>query len=737
MSRKKTNWNEGLYSGARWQHLYPDTYTRTTTTWQTRVGRRNSEFGTFANLLGLNTSFDDLHKSDGESPYLRNVRYMGEKEQVQRAQVTSRNGAELLGVKSFKTIPAAEEEYFIEMWEGRAIEFDLSKNDGLLIGGAIDIRNIEKAKGRLRIFLKENASSKEICDANIDLSIISNLKYNRRNFRFINPLNMKNGVTIRLEIEGDVHPDDCGVTDTPRKIRLKINGNGSHRQADYVRPNTTKCLREVGYEWAEEPGQICFEQHLSEEAPMPRGTLVCTSEGKFLVFPIKNTKGIELWRFDVDNKKYEQIDTSDAPIDPRSTAVRFAQGLGKLYYVDGYSALQRVDLSTWKAELAIAKPEEIDVEDVTPEDLQAQKGASLIIRIRQRIILAGFRDDPNFVQYSILNSLTGTADEPTENAGVQYDQFSDVSWFYSPDKSPKDTVCAPITALAENDGNLVVFREDGCSIWNMGNEFDGAQQADNFSFNIGVSSQEDVCNMNGNIFFYNKSEGLRRFSGAEATFQSSKIDNELRKIPEDSPRFMIAHANKVRFYCDLKDRGYADHAFLFMSALAQSSPWYCDDNVPVCWAVGDQTSDTIYAMHANYPAIYIVDSPDKYSDFDSSITMAYDTPYKSPGTYSGWNILRRVFLRIVAEATNVWFIGVDFDHSDKPAVWRKYIEHVEDEPIPAEAIFDNTADSGVQVVSLSMRAKCRDYQVRIRVSTYDAPAMLQMISSDYGQVRAL
>ena len=98
MARKKVNGYESLYSGARWQRFYPDVYTRTTKgTWQTRQGRRNYEFSTFNNLLGLNTSFDDIHKSDGDSPYLRNVRYMGEKQEIQRAQVTSRNGAELHG----------------------------------------------------------------------------------------------------------------------------------------------------------------------------------------------------------------------------------------------------------------------------------------------------------------------------------------------------------------------------------------------------------------------------------------------------------------------------------------------------------------------------------------------------------------------------------------------------------------------------------------------------------------
>lgn len=737
MARKKINGYESLYSGSRWQRFYPDVYTRTTKgTWQTRQGRRNYEFATFQNLLGLNTSFDDIHKSDGDSPYLRNVRYMGEKQEIQRAQVTSRNGAELLGVKSYDTTAAPKAEYYVDMWEGRALEIDLPKADTLLIGGAIWIKNTERAAGRLRIFLRETGQ-REICDANIDLSVVNNTKYDKRTFRFINPINLKNGATLRFEIEGDMAPDDCGDYKEPRRIQIRTSGQGNHRAADFTRPNTEECMREVAYDWKDEPAIVCFEQHTCKETPMLKGVQVCTDEGKFLVFPIKSTDGITLWRFNVETKEYTQIDTSAAPVDSRATAVRFAQGLNKLYFVDGYSYLQRIDLASWKSELALAKQEDIDTPGVTPQDLQAQKGASLILRIRQRIYLAGFAEDPNFVQYSILNSLTGDPDHPSENAGVQYDQFSDVSWFYSPDKSPKDSVCGPITALEQFEDNLIIFRRDGSSVRTIGSEFNAPSMADSFAYNIGVERQEDVCNMNGNLYLYNRSEGFRRFSGAEATFQSAKIDNELRRIPADSPRFMIGHANKVRMYCDLKNRGYADHAFLFMTILAQSSPWYCDDNVPVCWAVGDQTSDTIYAMHANYPAIYIVDSPDKYSDFDSSIDMEYHTPYKSPGNPNGWTILRRTILNIIASGTNAWYIGIDFDHRDRPAVWRKYVQYQEDEEIPTTAVFDANEQVGVKVVNLMMRAKVRDYQVRVKVSTYDDPAMLMRISSEVGAQGAL
>lgn len=737
MSRRKTTPAESLYTGARWKQFYPDVYSRTTKPWQTKVGRRNREFSSFSNLLGLNTAFDDIHKRDGESPFLRNVRYMGNKQTVQRAQVTSRDGARLLGARDTGTISAYPEQYHIEMWEGQAIEFNIEPTDKMIVGGSLNIRNKEGAAGRLRVFLKQDHSSRPVCDANIALEGVSKNEFVTRSFRFITPLKADKGLTLRLEVEGDIEPDACGDIAEGRKIWITASGYKNHLAASYTSPNVNECMREEPYDWHEEPSIPCVTLTYSTGTPMKKGYMVCTDEGKFLVFPIKYNNEIQLWRFNVDTHVYAQIDTSAAPVDPRAEAVRFAQGLGKLYFVDGYSPLQRIDLSTWKSEVAIAKQEDIDEPDVTPQDMQAQPGASLILRINNRIWLAGFKEDPNFVQYSILNSLTGTPDAKTENAGVQYDQFSDISWFYSPDRSPKDSVCGPITALANFDGKLVIFRTNGCSVWKPGNEFAAPAQQDMYSYNIGVESQEDVTNLNGALFIYNRSEGVRRFTGADASYQSIQIDNELRKLPYDSPRFLFGHANKIRLYCDLKGRGYADHNFLYFMMLANTSPWYCDDNTPVCWAVGDQNDDTIYAMHPLYPAIYEVDSEGQYTDFDSSITMQYHTAYKSPGELSGWTIVHRVLLKLVASSTNIWYIGLDFNHEDNPAVWRKYVKQQEDDEEIPESVFENTAEAGTQTIDLMLRAKVRDFQIRVLVNCWRENAMLQYAEAQCAGVKAL
>ena len=259
MARRKTTPAESLYSGARWKDFYPDAYSRTTKPWQTRTGRRNREFASFANLLGLNTAFDDLHKQDGDSPFLRNVRYMGDKQTAQRAQVTSRNGAELLGIRSFGTIAAYPEQYHIELWEGRSIEFNIEPTDRLIIGGSLRIRNKEGAMGRLRVYLKQNHDTRPICDANIALEHISRNEYVEREFKFIQPLNAKNGLTIRLEVEGDIEPDACGDIAEGRKIWVTASGYKHHLAANYTSPNVNECMREEAYDWKDEPSIPCMK----------------------------------------------------------------------------------------------------------------------------------------------------------------------------------------------------------------------------------------------------------------------------------------------------------------------------------------------------------------------------------------------------------------------------------------------------------------------------------------------
>lgn len=408
-----------------------------------------------------------------------------------------------------------------------------------------------------------------------------------------------------------------------------------------------------------------------------------------------------------------------------------AKGKDYFYYVDGHSFLQRIDLKTWKGELAIAKQEDITPSAVNtkPENLQAQKGASLLWHMKNRIYLSGFREDPNFVQFSLINSV---------GDGVQYDQYNE--YFYSPDQSSKEST-SPITAICSDhtESALMVFREDGCEVAQLptGLEFGKAQKVDTPLYATGVARQHDVAIGNGSVYIYNRSEGLRRFSGAETLFQSAKVDNELRLMPMESPRFMFAHANNVWFSFDREARGYADHVLIYHTVLARQSPWYMDDNVPLRWALGDQESDTIYAMHATHPSIYIYGEQDTYTDFDSSIRMEYQTSYNSTGDINGWTVVRRVIAKIVANDARTWYIGVDKDKLDNPAVWRKYVSGVDVVDNGADAVFGDNHGYRLSTVNCMMRMKCRSFNIRFITYSWKGYSGLEFASAELGGKQSL
>jgi hypothetical protein len=712
-------------TGRKWFEHYPDVRARTTTTWQTRQGRRNREFASFSNLLGLNTTFDDLHKKDGESPFLRNVRYMGEKQESQRTQVTSRNGARFLqSIGDINTYPTAgEATTYLDLREGQAREFDIDFAD-VLIGGMMFIQNIDKARGVLRVMLKRNRKSRPICEAFIDLAKVNVSKYKQCEFRFIQTL-IREGMpgaagTIRLEILDDIDPENAMDSQpvSGRSIRILASNTGTHREATYQLPNTDESMREIPYEFTQRPNIPLFGIKTNPYKVMGRGVQVWRQDKRYLVFPASLGSVNQLWRYNFEENTMTLL---DAPIHGDSTVVRFALADGYVYYVDGHSRLQRINVTTWQSEIAIADSDDIDVAGVTPASLQAKAGASLIYHLRSRLVLSGFADDPNLVQMSLINST-----------GPQFDQYNE--GFYSPDRSPSTAAYGPITAFAQVENSLAIFRTDGNSLFSAptGLEFGKAQQVDSYAWNIGVQRQEDIAEGNGNIWFYNRSEGFRRYAGTDSSFNSSAVDNELRRITPDSDRFMLAHGNKVRFWFDREQRGKADHALVFHTILSSQSPWYMDDNVPLKWAVGDSNSDAIYACHADYPAIYIVDDDNQFTDFDSPVVMQYHTQYRSPGELSGYTILRRVLSKVIENHTHSWFIGVDFDHKNQPAVWRKVVQGRAEDIENPESIFDDTAEPGSQTLNLFMRAKCRDMQIRYLVYVYKGSAELLYAEGQYG-----
>ena len=718
-------------SGKSWYNRYPGIYARTIDYWQTRTGRRNTEFYQFKTLHGLDTANDDLNKTNGLSPYLRNVRFMGERVTTQRAQVTSRFGAKLLASYGDRaTAPSLlDAEMDIEIWEGRTIKWHID-TDKPLVGGGLWLQNRGMANGILRVHIYNEKDGEPLCDAAIKLSEVSQKKPRYYQFRFIEASNVGR-VWIRLEVYDDIDIEKI-YDSNPYKgghVIIKASGKANREEADYDRPNTDEALKESEYEWKMRAGAPLFGAITNDTKMLSKGYRVYAEDKWNIVFFAEESGTKYLFRYNEDK---QEIIRTNFPVSQETDIVRFAQAGKWLFYVDGHSPLRRINLEDWTAEDAIPDCADIDLApgeqcDPIKEELTAKEGASLILFVSDRLYLSGFKDDPNLVTNSLINSK-----------GAQYDQFRDK--FYSPDQETEQSKSSPVTALEEFDNqSIVIFRENGASTYDApgGMEYGTVTQTDTFSSSIGVARQEDVIKMNGSIFYYNKSEGLRRFSGTSNSFTSSEVDNELSRIDTDADRFMFAHANKIRLWFDREHRGYSDHCLVYHQFLAQSGPWYMDNNVPVKWAVGSQTDNTIFAGHSQYIAVFEVDALNQNTDFDSPIKMEYHTDYRQSVDLSGYGKLERVHVAVIQSSLHSWFIGVDKNHEDNPSVWRKIAKKQEDIKDNQDDVFHDTAYAGKAVLNIGMKMRFQDFQIRVAVWCYDSQAELMYMIAEAGRRDAM
>lgn len=739
MPRRKITPQSNPYRGPDWQKFYPDVLGRVTANYRSTEGRRDRQYTSFYNMLGLNTALDDNHKQDGESPFLRNCRYMGERQEYQAAQVTSRNGSRLIStygdVDHFVT--ANNSETTIEMYEGKAIRFQVRHSD-TLTRLQLWVNNVEGAHGRMRVLFKTSKDATPVCDTNVPLDGVKG-GWKEYIVRPIIPLEAeKDGgiATIQLEIMDDVNPEDVGKPYPVRGRKVLVLGTGAstHEEATFVMPSQeepwkTGGMTEIPLSFIPRGNAPLVGFTTNACKTLPRGSdPICVNGQKYVVYPIKENGQVKLLRTNLSNGETIVLNAS---VSPNATAVRFAQGKDKLYYVDGESYLQRIDLNTWVGEQAITTQDMIDAPGTTPESLRAKKGASLIVKINNRFWISGFKDDPNAFQLSGINSV---------GDGVQYDQYYEAG--YSPDRNSKESACGPIRALEQFNGDCIIARSDGISVYHapMGLEFGSTSsttptQVSTFAFNMGIDRQEDMCSFAGSLYYYNKSEGLRRYSGSDATFQSVKVDNELRHIPNSSNRFMFAHGNKVHFFFDRNNTGHPDHNLLYHLALANSSPWYMDNQVPVMWAVSDQNEDAIYAMHSYYPAVYQLYDVNAHEDFDSSIPMIYYTQYKNGGYQMGWTILRRVLVSVIANDTYSWFVSVDKDRENNPAVFRKWVRGISPIDNGPDAQFPDADAYQEQILHVVLRRKCRRFNIGVKVLAWKSNAMLVSAVGEVGTIR--
>lgn len=699
---------------------YPNVYAKTTDTWTTRYYQRKKD--AMMNLLGLSTSPDDFHKPEGSSPYLRNARHQGEREENQRAQVMSRKGAvalESIGEDVVQQNEASGQTY-LEVYEGKAIEYTLLHNKRLT-GIFLHLFNVDSATGYIKITIRNYDSKVEITNAVIDTRKISTTRYSEHYVRFIRSV-LDTRVSVRIEILDDVDTSQTLSTREKRGIRILSRITEDHEYAEYTLPNANGMRREIPYDFKPGRGAPLTGLTTNDWEPMKRSEEFRSGGKSYIIFPVRHDSVVELYRQDLETKSISYVTNL---VSRKATVVRFDQAEGYLYYVDnsGESPFRRINLTTMVAEDVIPKQEEITTPGVTPASLTAKKGASLIHFLNNRIYLAGFKDDPNLVIVSMIDDVK-----------PRFEQFNDR--FYSPDQSPELSAGNPITALASISDMLVVWRLSDLSMHTAGDGFEvgGTSQITPEGAALGVLNQEAVCQGKNNIYFFNPIEGVCRFAGSVNRDVSGDIDNLIRKIKHPESIFMLYQNKRVHMFFSF-DEVKPDSRLYYYTELEGKLPWYLDTNTPVSSAIPAKDSNRIYAVHSEVATTMELDS--QFTDFDSYIELEYNTQYRTPDDVNGWVYVKRIHIHEIANSTHSIYVGLDVDHQDNPTVWRKFVNAVTDKTVNPDAIFPHSAEPGNAVISIHCHIKCRAYQVRLKRYCYKDTGEIMAISTEFGNKDAI
>lgn len=514
-------------------HQYPGSYAPTIS--QTRVSRRIHDGFALTNNYGLDTTSDDVNSSLYSSPYYINGRYNSDNLTTQRANSASVQGNRyLLLPEEYRDddsdFSKEDIQTTIEMWQGKQIKFELPY-DGKVVGNTISIRNTDECTGILSIFFSTKKDGLPVYETSVDLCKVSPDTFEHLTLysnSVVKPLaNPKGKLYVRMEIWDEVSQErSANPFNTGRKIEIAATGLGNHTACEYKLQDKNVMVTEK-YDYKPYPSRPLIGLIYSdwESVPVDRidnmktGASVSLNGYRYDIFCVKN--GAEAKVVVYDKQMNKTIPSSGIKIDGRVEQLNIAQVTDTnkvtwVYYVDGYSLLQRFKIGEWvtdpsfqysgsadnvKAQIDDATFYDSDLGDHSgyyiftytdgrwyyndnPVDISTY-GISLIggtaaegahIYISYTVTTGGQKTiesieyvDARPVQGASLimfhNNrlyLAGFRNDPNlvqcsaiEEDGPNFTQFP--YRFYTPNRSPYDTTLTPITAMVEYATDQIMF----------------------------------------------------------------------------------------------------------------------------------------------------------------------------------------------------------------------------------------------------------------------------------------
>lgn len=769
------------YVNAKW-YQQPDSAYARSAGWTTRYYNRKVDGSMVTSLSGLNVTDDDFSKREGESPKLENVRLNGSKEARKRAQSMSRLGQRFNGMPpgSETTHELSASDEWIDVREYRSVR-SVHASEGRLTSVGLRLRReVTDTNAYLLAILRDPVTHKELARAVKPVKEIttdSTLYW----FRFIKTID--GPFELELTLIDDMNNSGAALGTT---VQVNSAGDANHEYSNHDVPNLDEALREEAY---------VYEKGVNRPVVSTKTTTWRTWEGwiqngyftkgsqRYIIIPVINDDGQKL----VYCQKYVEIQKNDKfelthnepitvlipanKLHQGADTVRMTQAGNHLYFVDGTSKLQRVNLDDMT--IADAVPTDVDMFDFVPnhyyyenslirrsgkfyraksdfqagedfeakhweeegtESLQAWPGASLIYFLNNRLFLSGFRNatvgspakaEPNLVLMSSIDSVA-----------PKYDMFNrQIEFFYVPDRAPSSSSSSPVTAFTSIADVLVVYMADGLVFEQVtaNVEYGGISQVTPEGSNYGVLKQEHVVKGRNNVYFLNPTLGVMRLSGSIANVVSRPVDAVLKGIDEDQfdQVAMSIHKDMLRVYYPSEGTENDSCLIDYTQYAQQKSYWYHDTNTPIKIMFSDSGYDVEYGIGSEYPCV--IQAEDTLRDFDCAIGYTYYTRYLSAPNRLDGIIARRIHVTTLQSFNSSFYVGLDYDHNNKPIVWRRFVSVRDRGPDLPEDIFGDDTESGAKNISIRILTQGTHFvQIRLKQYCYDYQSEVLQVGLEYG-----
>ena len=747
-----TNQVPGYYANNK---LYKDAYTRTD--WQTRVSRRIHDGFNLQVNYGLDTTSDDVNSSPYSSPYYVNGRYNSDNLVTQRANSASVQGTKFLISKYDEqdsttqvllrnpstSNPDEATQTTITLWQGKQIKFALPYT-GKIVGNTIRLRNTGSCTGILSVYLSATDNGRPLMETAIDLCKVSTDKFESFELRGITPVsadaNPRGTIYVRMEIWDEISNErSANPFNTGRKIEIAATGLGNHDECIYELNDKNVPIVDNDYTYSRMPSRplIGFTYNSWHSVPVDRvgnektGATVTDSGYRYDIFCINNGTQSEMLIYD---KEMNKLIDNTIRVDGRAEAIQIAQVVDQdrnnwVYYVDGYSPLQKFKIGQWTSSL---------VEDTGPNPQNPVLGPSFIIHHNNRLYIGGFLNDKSLWQCTTI-----------DGSGPNYTRFA--YRFYTPNASPYLNSTNPPTAVVEfSSDEIMIIGKNFYSLFrtNVNLEDGGTgsgvpRQVSSWTDSVGVQSQGDIVNYKGNLYSFDEKEGIRRFSGGLWQRIPNAVDSHFDRVDLSKPRKIWGYANKLYFNYYDKIDGKAKCLIWDQQMNYQQYPWFQDVDLPFCDARFDET-EFLVGIHPDYPCIMHLYAVDTWRRLDSPIVFERHSKYLSVPGNSGSLICKRIHNKVLANCNRWWWFGVSIDkHSleqhrgSEPwyrmPCWDTITDGEPAEyPFPEEDVYEENAIARLDISNVRIKAEA--IQERVKCKTFRAQANLVSVEFEV-QVR--